>query len=74
VANALQDRFAEVLLERIRSDQYPSVTQMDIFESVASPRMLAEYALRLMEKIEGDTHPSIPMMQRVTRVIQEFGT
>ena len=73
MANPLQDRFAEVLLDRIRSDKYPSGTQMDILESVASPRMRVEYLLHLMEKIQDDTYPSIPMMHRVQRLIAEFG-
>ena len=74
MANALQDHFAEMLLDKIRSERYPSVTQMDMLESLAGPRMLAEYALRLMEKIEEEQYPSIPMMQRVSRVIEEFGS
>jgi hypothetical protein len=74
VANPLQDQFAEVLLERIRSDRYPSGTQMDMFEAVASPRMLLEYVLHLMDKIDEDPYPSIPMMHRVRRVIGEFGS
>jgi hypothetical protein len=73
VANALQDQFAEVLLDRIRQDTYPSGTQMDIFESFASPRMRLEFALHLMDRIQLDTYPSIPMIQRVQRLIAEFG-
>ena len=74
MANALQDHFAEVLLDRIRSDNHPSVTQMDMLEMVASPKIRAEYALHLMEKIEADPQPSIPMMHRVRRLIEEFGS
>jgi hypothetical protein len=74
VANALQERFAETLLDRIRGDQYPSVTQMDLLESIAPPRVLIEYIFLLMQRIEDDQHPSIPMMQRVLRLIEGFGT
>ena len=73
MANPLQDRFAEGLLERIRRDKYPSVTQMDMFEAVASPRIRVAYVLQLLEKIEEDPRPSIPMMQRLRRLIDEFG-
>jgi hypothetical protein len=71
--NALQERYAEVLLDRIRNDQHPSVTHMNMLEAVAPPRQLAEYALILMEKIESDPHPSIPMMRRVQSVAARFG-
>ena len=74
MANPLQERYAEVLLDRIRSDQHPSVTHMDLFESIAPPRQLVEYALVLMESIENDQHPSIPMMRRVQGLISRFGT
>ena len=73
MANPLQDRFAEILLDRIRSDTYPSVTQMDMLEAVASPRMRVAFVLELMEKIEDDPRPSIPMMNRARRLIAEFG-
>jgi hypothetical protein len=73
VANPLQDHFAEVLLDRIRSDTYPSATQMDMLESIASRRMLLEYLLHLMDRVQADTYPSIPMMHRVRRLIGEFG-
>ena len=74
MANPLQDHFAEVLLDHIRSDVYPSGTHMDMLESFASPRMRLEYALHLMDRIQQETYPSIPMMQRVQRLIAEFGT
>lgn len=71
--NELHERYAEVLLDRIRSDQHPSVTHMDLFEAVAPPRQLAEYALHLMEKIESERNPSISMMYRVRKLISRFG-
>ena len=74
MANPLQERFAETLLDRIRKDQYPSVTQMDMLEAVAPPRVMVEFVLDLMQRIESDTHPSIPMMLRARRLIQQFGS
>jgi hypothetical protein len=74
VANALQDQFAETLLNKIRQDNYPSGTQMDMLEAVASERMLLEYLLELMDRIQREPYPSIPMMQRVQSLIGVFGT
>jgi hypothetical protein len=73
VANALEERFSEVLLQRIMSDRHPSRTHMDIFESIAPPRQRVMYILSLMQRIENDTYPSIPMMHRVQGLIAEFG-
>jgi hypothetical protein len=74
MANPLQERYAEVLLTKISNDTHPSGTHMNMFEAVASPRMLVAYTLHLMERIEDDPHPSIPMMQRVQRLIAGFGS
>jgi hypothetical protein len=74
MANPLQERYAEVLLDRIRSDMYPSGTHMDMFEAVAPMRQRVEYVLMLLEKIENDANPSIPMMRRVQGLISEFGS
>jgi len=74
VANPLQERYAEVLLERIRSDQHPSITHMDMFESIAPPKQLVEYILYLLELIENEQNPSISTMRRVQGLIAGFGT
>ena len=74
MANALQERYAEALLDRIRNDRHPSLTHMDLLESVAPPRQLAEYVLHLLERIENDTNPSISMMKRVQGLIARFGS
>ena len=73
MANPLAERYAEFLLERIASDPHPSGTHMDMLESIAPPEVRVQYVLHLMERIEDDVHPSIPMMQRVQRLIAEFG-
>jgi hypothetical protein len=71
--NPLQESYAELLLDHIRGDRYPSVTQMNMLEAIAPPRVLVEYTLHLMERIEADTYPSIPMMQRVQRLVARWG-
>ena len=70
--NALQERYSEMLSERILDDEYPSVTQMDLFEAFAPPRQLLAYTLGLMDKLEHDERPSIDMMRRVQRLILRF--
>ena len=73
MANVIQERYAEVLLDRIRNDRHPSTTHMDLLESVAPPRQLAEYVIHLLERIENEPHPSTSMMQRVQRLAAQFG-
>jgi hypothetical protein len=71
--NPLQERYAELLLDHIRGDRYPSVNHMNMLEAIAPPRILVEYTLHLMERIEADNYPSIPMMQRVQRLVGRWG-
>jgi hypothetical protein len=73
MANPIQEAYAEVLLERIRQDQYPSATYMNMFESIAPPRQLGQYLAHLMERIESEPHPSTSMMQRAQAIITRFG-
>ena len=73
MANPLQERYAEVLLNHIRNDAHPSVTHMDMFEAVAPPRQMGMYLAHLMERIESEPHPSIPMMKRVERIVMSLG-
>jgi hypothetical protein len=54
MANALHERYSELLMDRIRADRYPSVNQMNLLEQIATPRVLAEYTLHLFERIEAD--------------------
>jgi hypothetical protein len=73
VANPLAEQFGETLLEKISRDVYPSNTQMDMLEEIATPRLRVMFIFHLMERIEEDEYPSIPMMQRAQRLITSFG-
>jgi hypothetical protein len=73
MANALQARYGELLLDHIRAARYPNVTHMDMLEQIATPRLLLEYTLHLLERIEADRYPSIPMMERLERLVARWG-
>ena len=73
MANALQEHYSELLLDRIRADRYPSADLMNILEQIAPPRTLVEYTIHLIERIENDTYPSISMLQRVQRLVARWG-
>ena len=64
----LQQMFARILLARIRQDQYPSTTQMNMLEQSLPPDMLDDYVNVLFEKVLTDPVPSIPMLKRIQRL------
>lgn len=63
-----QSWLAEVLMQQIRSDRFPSATHMSIVEEVLPRERLPEYLAILMEKVDEDAHPSIPMLRRISRL------
>jgi hypothetical protein len=58
----------EMLLDKIRSDPYPSATQMEIIEDVLPRELVPDYLEALIDKAAQDTYPSIPMLRRISRV------
>ena len=64
-----QERYYELVLEKVAADRYPSGELMDRLESAMSSReQLQEYLDVLLEKIEADQYPSKQMLDRVHRL------
>jgi hypothetical protein len=59
---------AETLMEKVRSDRYPSATQLAIIEEVLPRQMIADYLQILLDKAAQDTIPSIPLLRRISRI------
>jgi hypothetical protein len=63
-----QGWLVEMLLEKVRSDPYPSATQLQIIEEALPRQMVPAYLEVLMDKVGDDNFPSIPMLRRISRV------
>jgi hypothetical protein len=63
---------SQLLLDHIREDPYPSVTQMNILEQTIPLQMVDEYLDILAEKVTADRFPSIPMLRRLQRVAESL--
>jgi hypothetical protein len=61
---------ANFLMQRIRLDKYPSVTHMQLLESMIPRPLVREYLNILLEKVLEDSQPSIPMLRRLVRVAE----
>jgi len=55
----------DLLLSKVKDDQYPSATMLDLVEQMLTEDELPAYAAVLMEKIAADTYPSTSMMKRL---------
>ena len=63
-----QQVLAGFLMERVRADHHPSVTQMKMIEEMLPQEMVPEYLDVLLEKVAADNWPSIDMLRRLQRV------
>jgi hypothetical protein len=65
----LQERYFQLLLDRVREDRFPSPMQMDMLEAaLRRPDQLVEYLEALIEKVEDTRFPSLSMLERIHRI------
>ena len=62
--------YLRLLLDKVRTDRYPSSTQMDIIEQVIPAEWIPDYLEVLWEKVQDDQFPSIPMLNRIARLVE----
>ena len=65
----VQIALARVLLERVRQENYPSTTQMDVLEEIIPPDLMRDYINVLLEKTLTSRWPSISLLRRLQRVM-----
>jgi hypothetical protein len=65
-----QQRYLEVLMERVRQDRYPSHQLLDRIEAALfTPQQVADYCELLLEKIDESWYPSGQLMNRMQRML-----
>lgn len=60
----------QMLLDKVRQDQYPSSMQLNLIEESIPPAMIPEYLEVLMDKVAQDTYPSLSLLGRMQRVAE----
>jgi hypothetical protein len=67
---ALQQRYFDILIERVRNDRYPSHQLLDRLEAVIyTPEQMVEYVDTLIAKIDESWYPSGQMLDRVHKML-----
>jgi hypothetical protein len=59
---------ARLLLDKIRTDMYPSGTQMDLLEGMIPRALASEYFDVLLEKVAAEQYPSVSLLARMSRL------
>ena len=66
----LQQRYFDLLIERVRNDRYPSLQLLDRIEAVLyTAEQYTEYVDVLMTKVDEAWYPSGQLMDRVQRML-----
>jgi hypothetical protein len=66
----LQQRYFDILIERVRNDRYPSHQLLDRLEEILfTPEQYAEYVDVLITKVDEAWYPSGQLMDRVARMM-----
>lgn len=67
-----QVALARLLINKIRTDKYPSGTQMDLLEGMIPQQLASEYFDVLLEKVAMDQWPSVSLLARMSRLTAEM--
>jgi hypothetical protein len=66
----MQQRYHDLLMERVRNDRFPSHQLLDRIEtSMYTAEQIIEYVDMLLEKIDESWYPSHQMLNRVQRIL-----
>ena len=63
-----QVALARLIIDKIRTDKYPSSTQMDLLEGMIPRALASEYFDALLEKVAADQWPSVSLLARMSRL------
>ena len=66
----LQQRYIDLLMERVSTDQYPSHQLLDRIESSFwTPEQVASYLDMLLDKVDDSWYPSHQILDRIERIL-----
>jgi ribosome-binding factor A len=70
----LRREIAEMLLDKIKEDRFPSVTMMERVEAVVGqdPEAMSDYAEVLLDKVKDTRFPSTEMLNRLDRIAAQM--
>jgi hypothetical protein len=59
---------AQAVLDKLRGDAHPSITQMDMVERMLPRELFPQYVAILTEKVQNDPYPSTELLERLQRL------
>jgi hypothetical protein len=66
-----QQRYYDILMERVRDDRYPSPQLLNRLESTMfSSEQMVDYVDMLLEKVDDSWYPSGQLLDRIDRMLR----
>jgi hypothetical protein len=65
-----REQLLEALLDKVAEDRFPSVSMLDLIETLLRPDEIGIYVEILLQKIRQETYPSLPVLRRIAELTQ----
>jgi hypothetical protein len=60
----------DALLDKVADERFPSITMLDLIESLLRPDEVEVYVRVLLRKVRRENYPSMPMLRRIAALAQ----
>jgi hypothetical protein len=60
-----REMLLDAMLDKVADDRFPSVTMLNLIESLLRPDEIPAYTAVLLHKVRDENYPSIPMLRRI---------
>lgn len=60
----------DALLDKVAQDRFPSISMLDLIESLLQPDEVQIYVRVLLWKTRDENYPSIPMLRRIAALAE----
>jgi hypothetical protein len=65
-----REMLLDVLLDKVADDRFPSISMLDLIESLLRPDEVQIYVRLLLRKVRRENYPSIPMLRRIAALAE----
>jgi len=60
----------DALLDKVAQDRFPSISMLDLIETLLRPDEVQIYVRLLLRKVRHETYPSLPMLRRIAALAE----
>ncbi|WP_350277964.1 hypothetical protein [Kribbella sp. HUAS MG21] len=60
----------DALLDKVAEDRFPSISMLDLIESLLRPDEVQIYVRLLLRKVRREKYPSLPVLRRIAALAE----